>query len=72
MITRKFGNFGSFGGERHRQQVRQVTVTLQCTKEAVKLSEVKFLDVSEDIQGQDVISFTCPKCSQQHRSLVRG
>lgn len=32
---------------------------------------VECLDICEDEQGRDVLTFICPECKQQHESLVR-
>jgi hypothetical protein len=49
-----------------------VTVTCPASGIGYPESEVKILDVSEDIQGFDVVVFECPECNINHRSYRRG
>ena len=49
-----------------------VYVTLSCTGERVDEKTVEFLDISEDIQGRDLITFVCPECKKEHRSYRLG
>jgi ssDNA-binding Zn-finger/Zn-ribbon topoisomerase 1 len=32
--------------------------------------KVEFLNIEEDIQGKDVMTFTCPKCETEEKSNV--
>ena len=52
----------------------ETPVTVTCPKFGVGYpeSEVKILDISEDIQGFDVVVFKCPECHINHRSYRRG
>lgn len=51
-------------------------VLLKCEKSAmteyewVDVEDVKFLNIEEDVQGRDVMTFECPKCGESHKSLV--
>lgn len=56
---------------RHRWQ-RPIYVTLSCTGEQMDESEVKATNIEEDFEGRDVLTFICPVCKQEHRSLRRG
>jgi hypothetical protein len=49
-----------------------VTVLLPCNGERLPEADVKFLDISEDVQGRDVLRFECPRCGQTHDSLRFG
>ena len=33
---------------------------------------VQLLDIEEDMQGQDVVTFYCPRCLDSSKSLVWG
>lgn len=48
------------------------TVVLTCNSQHVAADDVAFLDVAEDAQGRDVMTFTCPKCQEVHKSLIYG
>lgn len=45
-------------------------VHLRCTGERVSVEEVEFLDISESIEGFDVMDFVCPVCGKSERSYV--
>jgi hypothetical protein len=45
-----------------------ITVLLACNGERVPEGAVGFLDIHEDIQGHDVLTFTCPACGRSHES----
>ena len=51
-------------------------VLLKCEKSAmteyewVDVEDVKFLNIEEDVQGRDVMTFECPNCGESHKSLV--
>ncbi len=47
-------------------------VYLKCTREPVPVEQVHFLDIEEDIQGADVMTFECPECGEEHKSRVYG
>jgi hypothetical protein len=49
-----------------------LVVILACNKNRVKVDSVEFLDIEEDIQGRDVITFKCPVCSANHKSYILG
>lgn len=46
-----------------------VKVYLACTGEWIKETKVTVENIEEDIQGRDVLTFMCPECKQQHKSL---
>ena len=37
-----------------------------------KEEDVEFIDIEEDIVGQDVMTFKCPKCETKQRSKRLG
>ena len=41
-------------------------------KEWYTESEVQFLNIEEDMEGRDILTFTCHVCNTQQRSLVRS
>lgn len=45
-------------------------VLLMCNKQYHDADKVEFLDISEDISGRDVMTFTCPTCGVSHDSLI--
>ena len=51
---------------------RQIYVLLSCTGEKYLESKVEFIDIEEDIMGRDMLTFTCPVCSQKHTSMRFG
>jgi hypothetical protein len=48
------------------------TVLLSCCWEHAPQSEVTFLDIAEDPQGRDVLTFVCPRCHRYHTSHIFG
>ena len=51
---------------------RPIYVMLACTQDKIDERMVKFIDIQEDIQGRDVLTFQCPKCNRTHTSLRFG
>jgi hypothetical protein len=47
-------------------------VYLECDKVWVSVDDVEFLDIEEDFQGRDLMTFHCPRCDREHQSLVRS
>lgn len=37
-----------------------------------RYGELHVLDCSEDVDGADIVKYTCPVCAQQHESRVYG
>ncbi len=50
----------------------QMFVVTACDHAWVSSESVEFLDIQEDIQGRDVMTFRCPKCGAEHNSYVVG
>jgi hypothetical protein len=46
------------------------TILLSCNGERIDAEAVEFEDIAEDMQGRDVVTFTCPRCGQTHQSNV--
>jgi hypothetical protein len=49
-----------------------IYVVLRCNGDRVDESTVETLDIAEDIEGRDVLTFKCPVCGQRHESLRFG
>lgn len=47
---------------------RPIKVWCQETREWIDESEVEILNCEEGDQGQDMVTFTCPLCNQEHIS----
>ena len=49
-------------------------IYVRCKKcdEWIDESTVKTLDIEEDFQGRDILTFECPECGTKSRSLRRG
>jgi hypothetical protein len=45
-------------------------VTCKCCKEEHEIKKVRTINIEEDMQGRDVVSFECPKCKALSNSLV--
>lgn len=46
------------------------TVMLPCVKEWHPTDDVIFLIVEEGPQGEDLLTFVCPRCEEVHTSVV--
>ena len=45
----------------------------KCTGEMFYTSEIeKIINVEEDMEGYDVITYICPDCGEEHKSKVYG
>jgi len=51
-------------------QHRPAIVKLSCTQDFESVDNVKFLNIEEDFQGRDLMTFKCPMCNETHKSLV--
>ena len=51
---------------------REVVVTLTCTNERISETDVEIINIEEDIQGRDLLTFICPKCKKQHTAYRLG
>lgn len=45
-------------------------VKLPCSGDFESVDNVEFLNIEEDFQGRDVMTFGCPMCGNHHKSLV--
>ena len=48
-----------------------IVVCTECSEEH-DTSEVKFLNIEEDMEGRDIMYFTCPVTNLDTKSLVYG
>ena len=45
-------------------------VICACNHERVSTTKIEFLDISEGMQGEDIVTFVCPFCGEEHASVV--
>lgn len=45
-----------------------IKVMLTCNKEWMEEELVNYIDIEEDMEGKDVLTFECPVCNEVHRS----
>lgn len=51
---------------------RPIKVVLSCTGDYEDEQNVQFLNIEEDFQGRDLMTYVCPKCGQEHKSYRLG
>ena len=51
---------------------RPIYVTLSCNGDRVDEKNVEFVDISEDFEGRDRLTFVCPDCGENHTSFRLG
>lgn len=51
---------------------RQIRVYAPCARAWIDERKTTFVDISESIQGADVLTFACPLCGELHQSERRG
>lgn len=51
--------------------IKGATVTCIDCKERFATDKVEFLDISEDFQGHDLMTFVCPKCETEQESYIK-
>ena len=47
-------------------------VILVCNGQWIEVESVEFLDIEENMAGEDVMTFTCPACQETHKSRIYG
>jgi predicted RNA-binding Zn-ribbon protein involved in translation (DUF1610 family) len=49
-------------------------IQVWCTtcKDYFDEKKVEFINIEEDLQGLDVLTFRCPECGEVHKSFRRG
>ena len=50
----------------------EAVVVLSCNKQYCDIEAVKFVDIESNELEHNVITFECPDCYQQHKSLILG
>jgi len=50
----------------------QVLLVQTCNSERIDEQDVECLNVEEDIQGRDIVTFKCPECGTEHKSVRLG
>jgi len=45
-------------------------VTCPKCKEESPVESVEYLDIEENMQGKDVLTFVCPHCNEQVKALI--
>ena len=58
--------------EDYGEKYRVIRVYCSRCKEQFDENNVKFLDIAEDFQGRDLLTFECPKCKTTQESLRVG
>lgn len=48
---------------------RPIYVVLPCNGDKMDERDVNIDNIEEDIQGRDLVSFTCPACGERHKSF---
>jgi hypothetical protein len=59
------------GSIEHATGARAIKVVV-CNGDMVDEANVEFLNIEEDIQGADVLTFRCPVCGEPHKSRRYG
>jgi len=49
-----------------------VVVTLTCNGDKVDEDTVEFVNIEEDMQGRDLLTFVCPECGKEHTAYRLG
>lgn len=49
-----------------------ITVYLSCNGTFVPESKVEFVDICEGLEGEDILTFICPECGEEHQSKRFG
>lgn len=52
--------------------VNPVRVYAFCIRELIPEASVEVLDISEDMQGRDQLTYRCPHCNEEHTSVRLG
>lgn len=46
----------------------EIKVFIECEKDWIPETEVEATNIEEGPQGEDILTFICPKCKRTHRS----
>lgn len=56
-----------------RHYKRNIFVYASCCNEKINEEEImEFINISEDFQGRDILTYKCPLCDEIHKSLRVG
>ena len=55
-----------------RRFERPIYVNLSCIQDKINEKEVESIDICEDFQGRDLVTFKCPECGEIHKSYRFG
>jgi len=58
--------------EREPEYEPAVVVTLTCNGDKVDEDTVEFVNIEEDFQGRDLLTFVCPVCGKEHKAYRLG
>jgi len=61
----KYNKNGTFVGHAFK---KSITVKCSNCQRWVDENKVEFINVEEDFQGADILTFKCPKCNTEQRS----
>ena len=59
-------------GHYGEDQFRRVQLIQSCNLERINEEDVDCLNIEEDIQGRDIVTFKCPNCNEEHKSVRLG
>lgn len=64
-------NFGDYSNRKLVKYEPKIKVTCTACKTMSNEDDVEFIDISEDMQGYDVLTFRCPHCKEVSKSHRR-
>ena len=69
-----FGNYYANANEGKKESIPEPPIQVFCGPCQTYFDETKveFIDIEEDIQGHDVMTFKCPVCKKERRSKRLG
>lgn len=50
----------------------KIVVNAPCQSRKIPEDSVEFIDIEEDFQGKDILTYKCPLCGEEHRSYRLG
>lgn len=51
---------------------KMIRVYLSCIKEFIDETKVELVNIEEGPMGEDIMTFKCPNCGQEHKSKRFG
>lgn len=49
-----------------------IKVYAPCLRDLILEADVEVIDIAEDIQGRDQLTYLCPYCQEEHTSVRLG